>query len=206
VPDLAGWAAEVIRSLGYAGVILIMLAENLFPPIPSEVVLPFVGFMVSRGHLAFVPALLTATLGSLAGAYALYALGRWGGRPLILRYSWLLRVSKEDLDRADHWFDRYGGWIVFFGRMVPGVRSIVSIPAGLSEMPLGRFTLLTAAGSALWNTALISAGFFFGENWRRVAGFADSASPVLLAAAAAALAGWWLLWRARRRKGRGAAG
>ncbi|QYJ16742.1 hypothetical protein Rxycam_02577 [Rubrobacter xylanophilus DSM 9941] len=201
MPDLAGWASEVIRSLGYAGVILVMIAENLFPPIPSEVVLPFVGFMVSRGHLAFVPALAAATLGSLVGAYALYALGRWGGRPLILRYSWLLRVSKEDLDRADGWFDRYGGWIVFFGRMVPTVRSIVSIPAGLSEMPLGRFTLLTVAGSAIWNTALISAGLFFGENWRRAVGYAESASPVLLGAAVvAALAAWWLLRRRTRRR------
>jgi membrane protein DedA with SNARE-associated domain len=139
--SLAAWVSDVIRSSGYVGVALLMLAENLFPPIPSEVVLPLTGFLVNQGQLAFFPALGVATTGSLAGALVLYALGRWGGRGLVLRLLVdVLRVKEADLDRADEWFDRYGGVVVLFGRMVPGVRSLVSIPAGLSEMPLGRFS------------------------------------------------------------------
>jgi len=189
----------MIQSFGYAGVAFLMLAENLFPPIPSEVILPLTGFLVGQGNLAFFPALVVATTGSLAGALVLYAFGRWGGRGLILRYGRVLRIKEADLDRADEWFDRYGGAVVFFGRMVPGVRSLVSIPAGFSEMPLGRFVLLTALGSCAWNTFLIGLGRLLGENWSQVAGVVGSISDVvlaLLAVAAVALGIWW--WRRSR--------
>ncbi len=126
----------MIKSFGYFGVAFLMFAENLFPPIPSEVILPLTGFLVGREDLAFVPALVAATTGSLAGALVLYALGRWGGRGLVLRLLVdVLRVKEADLDRADEWFDRYGGVVVLFGRMVPGVRSLVSIPAGSRRCP-----------------------------------------------------------------------
>ncbi len=107
--DLAGWVGRVVTAFGYPGLAALMLLENLFPPIPSEVVLPLAGFFVCRGELGFLGALLASTLGSLLGAFALYELGRWGGRPLVLRYQRMLRVKEADLDRADDWFDRYGG-------------------------------------------------------------------------------------------------
>lgn len=198
--NLGQWIEQVIMAFGYPGLAALMLLENLFPPIPSEVVLPLTGFFVSRGELGFVAALVTATAGSLLGAFILYALGRLGGRPLVLRYGRLLRVNEKELDRADDWFDRYGGWVVFLGRMVPGVRSVVSIPAGMSEMPLGRFSLLTALGSAVWNSLLIGAGWLLGENWQRVSGLVGSGSHavlVALAVAAVGLAAWW--WRRRTR-------
>jgi membrane protein DedA with SNARE-associated domain len=194
--SLAAWVSEVVRSFGYAGVAFLMLAENLFPPIPSEVILPLTGFLIGQGDLAFVPALVVATAGSLAGALVLYALGRWGGRELILRYGGVLRIKEADLVRADEWFDRYGGAMVLFGRMVPGVRSLVSIPAGLSEMPLGRFVLLSALGSCMWNALLMGVGRLLGENWSQVASVVGSVSNIvvaLLAAAAVVLGIWW--WR-----------
>ena len=126
--------------------------------------------MVGQGEMSFIPAVLAATFGSVAGALILYALARRGGRPVILRLSRSLRVTEADLDRADDWFDRHGAWIVVLGRLVPGARSLVSIPAGLSEMPLARFTLLTTLGSALWNTALIGAGWALGRNFDKVGG------------------------------------
>jgi membrane protein DedA with SNARE-associated domain len=174
------WVAGVIGSFGYLGVAFLMLAENLFPPIPSEAILPLTGFLVGRGDLAFLPALVVATSGSLLGAFALYALGRWGGRGLILRHGKLLRVTEAELDRADEWFDRYGDWVVLFGRMVPFVRSIVSIPAGLSEMPMLRFAILTAVGSGAWNALLIGAGWMLGESWARVSAAVSSVSNVVL--------------------------
>lgn len=196
---LAAWVADVIRSFGYAGVAFLMLVENLFPPIPSEVILPLTGFLVNEGSLVFIPALIVATIGSVAGTLVLYALGRWGGRELILRHNRVLRLKEADLDRADRWFDRYGGAMVLFGRIVPGMRSLVSIPAGLSEMSLGRFVVLTAAGSGAWNTLLIWVGWLLGENWTRVAGVVGSVSNVvltlLLGVGASFLGVWW--WRRR---------
>lgn len=191
----------MIESFGYLGIALLMLAENLFPPIPSEAILPLTGFLVGRGDLAFLPALAVATSGSLLGAFALYALGRWGGRGLILRHGKLLRVTEAELDRADEWFVRYGDWVVLFGRMVPFVRSVVSIPAGLSRMPVLRFAVLTAVGSGAWNALLIGAGWTLGENWARVSDAVSSVSNVLLVAvavgAASGLAIWWRRKRTR---------
>jgi membrane protein DedA with SNARE-associated domain len=198
--SLVQWIDQVISSFGYGGVVTLMLLENLFPPIPSEAILPLVGFLVNRGDLAGIPALIAATLGSLVGAIVLYALGRWGGRPLVLRYRRVLRVTEAELDRADGWFDRYGGWIVLFGRMVPLARSVVSIPAGMSEMPVWRFALLTALGSAVWNALLIGAGWFLGENWLRVTGFIGSISDIVLVivvVGVVSLGVWW--WRRPRK-------
>jgi membrane protein DedA with SNARE-associated domain len=199
--SLVWWIDQVISSFGYGGVATLMLMENLFPPIPSEAILPLVGFLVNRGDLAATTALLAATLGSLVGALILYALGRWGGRPLVLHYRRVLRVTEAELDRADGWFDRYGGWIVLFGRMVPLARSVVSIPAGMSEMPVWRFVLLTALGSAVWNALLIGAGWFLGENWLRVTAVVGSLSNIVLvivAVGVVALGVWW--WRRQRQK------
>ncbi len=196
---LLEWIEGVMASWGPVGLAFLMLVENLFPPIPSELVLPLAGFLVESGDLQFFPSLIASTLGSLAGALILYTLGRWGGRPLVLRYSFVLRVKEADLDRADKWFDTYGLWVVLFGRMVPGVRSLVSIPAGLSEMPLGRFILLTTLGSGVWNTLLIWGGWLLGENWSRVAGLVGSVSNgvlVILVIAAIVLGAWW--WRSKR--------
>ena len=193
------WIDGVIRSFGYMGVAFLLLVENLFPPIPSEVILPFVGFLVSRAELEFAWALVAATCGSLAGAMVLYALGRWGGRLLVLRYGRVLRVKESDLERADDWFDHYGDLVVLGARVVPLARSVVSIPAGMSEMSLLRFALLTTIGSAAWNTLLIGAGWLIGENWERVSRFVGSVSDVVLVVALVVAVGtvaWW--WERRK--------
>jgi membrane protein DedA with SNARE-associated domain len=197
---VTGWIADLIDAFGALGVALLMILENLFPPIPSELILPFAGFLVGRGELGFLPVLVASTAGSLFGALILYALGRWGGRKLILRYGRFLRVKEADLDRAEGWFDRYDEWVVLFGRMVPGVRSVVSIPAGMLGTPFVRFVLLTTAGSAAWNALLLGAGWYLGDNWQQIAGIVGSASNVVLVLVAVALvsaAVWW--WRRRVR-------
>jgi membrane protein DedA with SNARE-associated domain len=197
---VTGWIVDLIDAFGALGVALLMALENLFPPIPSELILPFAGFLVGRGEIGFLAVLVASTAGSLFGALVLYALGRWGGRKLILRYGRFLRVKEADLDRAEGWFDKYDEWVVLFGRMVPGVRSVVSIPAGMLGTPFVRFVLLTTAGSAAWNALLLGAGWYLGDNWQQIAGIVGSASNVVLVLVAVALvsaAVWW--WRRRVR-------
>ena len=194
-----GWIQRLIADGGYAALAALVIAENVFPPIPSEVVLPLAGFYVGNGTLGFALALLAASAGSVIGALLLYALGRWGGRPLLLRAGRVLRLDRERLDRADDWFDGHGWKLVLFGRLVPGARSIVSIPAGASEMPVGRFVLLTALGSTAWNAALIGAGWTLGSNWERVEAYVGPAGSVVLGLCAVASVVGVLVLRRRRR-------
>ena len=184
IASLADWAKDAVSTGGYPVLAGLILLENLFPPLPSELILPLAGFYVGRGEMSFIPALLASTAGSVIGALILYAIARRGGRPLILRFGKILRVDENDLDRADGWFDRYGSWIVLLGRLVPGARSLVSLPAGLSEMPLGRFVALTAIGSTVWNAALIGAGQALGSNYERVGSVVGPVSTVVVAVAA----------------------
>jgi membrane protein DedA with SNARE-associated domain len=178
------------------------VAENLFPPIPSEVVLPLAGFLVGRGDLSLWGAIFAATFGSVAGALVLYALGRWGGRRLVLRYGQWLRVDEKGLKDAEGWFRRYGDWVVLFARVVPVARSIVSIPAGTMKMPVGRFVLLTTLGSAVWNSILIGAGVVLGANWQAVEGWMGSYSDVVLIAGTVAVALFLLLRHFRQGDGK----
>lgn len=196
---VTGFVGDVIEAIGAAGLGFLLLFETLFPPMPSEAILPLAGFYVDEGRVSFVGAVIGATTGSLAGALVLYALGRYGGRPLILKERRFLRVRERDLDRAERWFDRYGAWIVLLARIVPLARSYISIPAGTMRMNLALFSVLTVAGSAVWNTALIGAGWALGSRWEEVSDVLATASPIAFAAVAlgcAAVAAWW--WYRRR--------
>jgi membrane protein DedA with SNARE-associated domain len=165
---VTGWVEEVVAEGGYVILAAIVFLENLFPPIPSELVLPLAGSRVASGDMGYLEAVAAATVGSVLGALVLYALGRLGGRPLLLRYGRLLRLDERRLDRAEAWFDQRGDWLVLLGRVIPGVRSVISVPAGLARMPLLRFVALTAIGSAVWNAALIGGGWALGARWREV--------------------------------------
>jgi len=159
---------DLIRSAGYLGLFAVVLAENLVPPIPSEVVLPFAGWEVQRGELLLVPALLAATAGSVVGAVILYMVARRGGRTTILATHRVSRVTAADLDRVDARFRRHGVWLVLAGRCVPGLRSVISVPAGMAHMHLGLFIALTTIGSAVWNSILIGAGVALGSQFEEV--------------------------------------
>lgn len=200
--QLVTWTSDVISTLGYVGVAFIVALETLFPPIPSEVILPLSGSLVASGKFNVFLVIAAATVGSLVGALALYGIGRWAGAERVGgwldRYGKWLFLSRSDLERSQEWFDRRGDWAVFLGRLVPGVRSFISVPAGLSEMPVWRFLVATSVGSALWNGILIGAGYLLGQNWRQVESFLAPISSiiyVLIAVIAALFIGQRLLSR-----------
>ena len=163
------WIVALMSRLGSPGAGLLVALESIFPPIPSELVLPLAGFAASRGDLQLVAAVVWTTLGSLVGALVLYLLGaRLGEDRLRAAARRIPLVRESDLDTVDAWFTRHGGKAVFFGRIVPGVRSLISVPAGVARMPLARFVLLSTAGSLVWNSLLITAGYALGSRWEVV--------------------------------------
>ena len=178
----AQWAVALMELLGAPGIALVIALENLFPPLPSEVVLPLAGFTVSQGSFGLVEVILWATVGSVVGAVALYGIGAWLGRDRVHRL--LVKVplvSVEDVNRTEAWFGRHGRKTVFFGRMIPIFRSLISIPAGVTRMSMWQFLLLTAGGSVIWNTIFIYAGYILGENWSVVEEYAGLVQNAVIA-------------------------
>lgn len=177
---------NVIEFMGYPGIALVMFVENLFPPIPSELVMPFAGFLVAEGQFSFWAAVLAGTTGSVAGALVIYYIGMWANEPLIRafvrRYGRYFMLSEQDIDRALGVFERHGEIIVFVGRLIPLIRSLISLPAGMQRMPLPRFLVFTALGSALWTALLSGAGVMLGENWEQVLHYVDRYQNLTLAA------------------------
>ena len=193
---LSDWVVDVIDRLGYVGVALLVALENLFPPIPSEIVLPFAGFVARDGKATLPGMIVAATIGSIVGAWALYGIAAWIGparlEHFLVRHGKWLRLTPADVAKAERWFDRRAVTAVLVGRCVPLIRSLVSIPAGFRRMNFGVFTLYTAIGSLVWNTALIGAGYVLRDNWHDVEPVLDVVQYVVIALIVAAIA--WLLW------------
>ena len=179
---LAGWALDLMDRLGGVGAGIAIALENFFPPLPSEVILPLAGFAASLGSFTLFGALFWTTLGSLLGALGLYSLGRWVGedrlRSVVTK---LPLVEVEDLERSTAWFHKHGRKAVFFGRMVPVFRSLISIPAGVTRMPIWQFVAFTTAGSLIWNSIFVFAGYQLGENWSKVEPYAEVLQYVVIA-------------------------
>lgn len=188
---------SLMELIGPVGAGIAIALENLFPPLPSEVILPMAGLAASRGSFTLFEAIAWTTLGSIVGAFALYGLGAWLGvarlRAIAARIPLL---HPEDIDRTVAWFGRHGGKAVFFGRMIPLFRSLISIPAGITRMPLWKFGLLTAAGSLIWNSVFVLAGFFLGESWPVVEQYAEVLQYIVIAGSALAIA-WFVYARTR---------
>lgn len=194
------WIQHTMTSLGYPGVALLMFLENIFPPIPSELIMPLAGFTAGRGDLSFVGVVLAGALGSLLGQLPLYYLGRWVGEDKLVgwadRYGKWLTVSGSDIKKADDWFDKHGHKTVFFARLVPGLRSLISIPAGLSEMHLPTFLIYSALGTGLWALLLAALGGLLGENYEAVDTYLGPVAFVVLGG----LTLWAVVWVVRRRR------
>ncbi|MEV8024013.1 DedA family protein [Microbacterium sp. NPDC080220] len=194
---LADWLVTLMETIGPIGAAIAVGLESLFPPIPSEAVLPVAGLAASRGSFTLAEAIGWTTFGSVAGAYLLYGLGRVLGAERLTRVAEKMPLMKgEDVTKTVAWFDRHGPAAVFFGRMVPLFRSLISIPAGVSKMPWWKFGLLTAAGSLIWNSIFVLAGFFLGENWHIVEQYAGVFQNIVIVIVVLLVA-WFLFVRIR---------
>lgn len=169
---LTNFAINLVSSAGYPGIVLAMAAENIFPPIPSEAVMPLAGYLVTTGRFSFFLTIFFGVLGTVIGAVVLYLIGIWFGnlkfRNFLERYGRFLMTTSGDLDAAEKWFEKRGEKSVLLCRMIPIVRSIISIPAGFVRMPLKRFIIFTTIGTTVWTTLLTVAGVVLGENWEKV--------------------------------------
>ncbi|WP_353826838.1 DedA family protein [Agromyces sp. SYSU T0242] len=195
---LAAWAVDLMEALGAPGAGLAIALENLFPPLPSEVILPLAGFTASRGSFGLLEVIAWTTAGSVFGALALYLVGALLGRDrtrAIIKAMPLVDVA--DVDRTEEWFLAHGTKAVLFGRMIPIFRSLISIPAGITRMPIWRFLALTTLGSLVWNTVFVVAGFVLGENWHLVEPWSDVLQKVVIAGVVIALA-LFVIKRVRR--------
>ena len=206
--QVASRIEELILAIGYPGIVLVMAVENIFPPIPSELVMPFAGALSAKGEMNFWGAVAAGATGSLIGAVVLYAIGyiarEAGVRRLVAAYGKYIFISDQDLDRAAAWFERYGEAVIFFGRLIPIIRSIISIPAGYTRMHMGRFLLFTTLGTLLWSLILTYAGRVLGENWEDIAVFIEPYQNGTLAALVlivAVFVGWrgYKRWKTRAR-------
>ena len=195
IQSITDWLVSLMETVGGIGVALAIALESVFPPIPSEVILPLAGFTASRGTLNLVEAIVWATVGSLLGAWALYGISRWVGLHRINRAADKIPgVSRRDVGKANAWFERYGNWSVLIGRVIPVVRSLISVPAGFNRMDFLRFTGWTLLGSAVWNTILVSAGYFLGAGWCSILGYLDMFENVVIAAFIVVI----VVWAARK--------
>ncbi|MCM3709500.1 DedA family protein [Sporosarcina luteola] len=180
---MENWITEFIGENGYFGVFFLLFIENIFPPIPSEIILTFSGFATGFTMMTKTGVIIAATIGSVVGAMVLYSIGLLIDverlEKFVERRGRWLRLSKKDLRRADAWFDKYGPWTVFFCRLVPLVRSLISVPAGMSHMNFPLFLFLTTLGSFIWNTILVTIGFKVGENWESIVHYMDFYSNIV---------------------------
>jgi len=196
------WVVSVMDMLGAPGVGLLVALENLFPPIPSELILPLAGFTASLGQMSLVSAIAWATIGSVVGAMALYWVGRAFGHERITGWAAKLPlVNPEDVERTVAWFGRHGRKAVFFGRMIPIFRSLISIPAGIERMSQSIFLLLTMAGSLIWNTVFVLLGFWVGENYAIIETYDGWFQKDVIVVVGVAVV-WWIVKRVRRTRAR----
>jgi membrane protein DedA with SNARE-associated domain len=182
---MENWITQFMEQYGYLGVFLMIALENVFPPIPSEIILPFGGFMTTYTSMTVPGVVIASTAGSVVGAVILYGIGLLLDverlEKIIDRFGNILRVTKEDIHKADAWFDKYGIWTVLFCRMVPLIRSLISIPAGMSNMKFWLFIIFTTVGTLIWNIILVSVGASLGDNWDRITEFMDVYSNIAYA-------------------------
>jgi membrane protein DedA with SNARE-associated domain len=191
------YATEVVHNVGYAGILVTMALESALVPIPSEVVMPFAGFLAWSGKLDLFLAIICGTMGNLLGSVALYVLGDGPGLYLVKKYGKYLLIDEGDIERAHYLFWKYGGLIVFVGRMMPAIRTVISLPAGIAKMDIRKFVAYTFIGSVPWNTFLAYLGWLLGENWAIIEGYAKILDYVAVISLVLLIAGY-IIYKRRK--------
>jgi len=192
---------KIIENLGYTGVFVLMTFESMILPVPSEAVMPFAGFLWHEGAMSFWPIIIFSTLGSILGSFISYAIGKYGGRPFVLRFGKYLLLNEHHLESTERFFQRFGEKAIFFSRFIPVVRHFISIPAGVGNMRIGKFTVYTVIGAGMWNACLAYIGFKLGEEWERVRSYGEVIDIILVVLIVAALA-YFITKRVKEIRGR----
>ncbi|PAD36056.1 DedA family protein [Terribacillus saccharophilus] len=198
------WITQFMEQFGYFAIVLLMAGENVFPPIPSEIILLFGGFLTtSSGSVTIVGVIIAATIGAVLGALILYGIGLLLDverlEKIVDRWGHILRIKKEDIHKADAWFDKYGVWTIFLCRFVPVIRSLISIPAGMSNMNFPLFLIFTTLGTLIWNTVLVLLGYWLGESWTTVETYLGYYQDVVIVVLAILIV-LFVIWFIRRNK------
>jgi membrane protein DedA with SNARE-associated domain len=201
------WITNTMQSLGYLGIGLLMFLENLFPPIPSELIMPLAGFTVAKGDMALVPAIAAGVIGTMLGAFPWYYLGKVLGEDQIKRWldrhgKWL-GISSEEINKSQRWFYRHGSKAVLLGRLIPGIRTLISLPAGFSKMPMSQFLIYSTLGTTAWVSLLTFAGYLLGDNYDQVDEYLAPVSKIVLLGLLIAFGGWIIRNRKNSRIARG---
>jgi membrane protein DedA with SNARE-associated domain len=200
---MAEWITQIMTSMGYWGIGLLMFLENLFPPIPSELIMPLAGFTIGQGKMSFVPAVAAGVIGTMLGALPWYYIGKYLGearlKNWINHYGKWIGISGEEIDKTQRWFYRHGPKAVFFGRLVPGVRTLISVPAGFSQMRLAEFLIYSTLGTLAWTLLLTFAGYLLGDNYELVDEYLGPVSKIVLGLILIAGLVWLVQYRKKRR-------
>jgi membrane protein DedA with SNARE-associated domain len=199
---LLDWIKSIMNSLGYIGISVLMFLENIFPPLPSELIMPLAGFTAAEGELSLVGVIIAGVIGSVVGQLPLYYLGRSVGEERLKAWAdkhgkWLT-VSSTDIEHAKEWLDRHGGKAVFLARMVPGIRSLISIPAGIASMNLAKFLLYSTLGIGIWAGILGYLGWLLGENYEKVSEYLGPITYIVLGVIVVVAIGW--VWKRKNRE------
>jgi len=183
IQSIIDWLVNAISTIGYPGVFISVFLESFFAPIPSEIILPFSGFVASTGKMNLVIVIIIATVAAYLGSLPFYFIGRWGEKPVINfinKYGKYLFIQQKDVDKVFGAFDKYGKGVVFFGRLIPMIRTLISFPAGVAKMQFARFSMYTLIGSLTWNILLTYAGYQLGDHWSVVSGWIEKYQNVIL--------------------------
>lgn len=198
IAHLSVYFTYIIEQLGYWGAGFLMALESMIAPVPSELVMPFVGFLAAEGKFSIPTAIIVTSAGSVIGSLISYFLGLWGGRPLVIRAGRYLFLNHEHLEWTERWFDKHGSWTIFISRFIPVVRHLISIPAGLGRMNLGHFCLFTIAGATIWNSFLLFCGYKLRQNWTLVEKYSHELDILVLSVAILAFGAWMVAKRLRK--------
>ncbi|MGM7723921.1 DedA family protein [Metabacillus sp. Hm71] len=204
---MENWITGIIEQFGYVGIFLMIALENVFPPIPSEVILTFGGMLTNFTDLTVPGVILSATFGSVVGAVILYKIGNLLDverlEKIVDRWGKVLQVKRKDIYKADQWFDKYGYWTVLICRIIPLIRSLISIPAGMASLNFWLFLLFTTIGTLVWNVILVTVGAKFGESWEKIVEVMDVYSNVVYVLIAVAVIVFLALFIKKRKKNKG---